>query len=255
MVPRRVTAALVALLLVTTAGCGALGGDGGGDGEQSEYANRLQNESASAMLAVETYDIGMEMEMAGEDQSVAVSMNGTYNQTARLAVAQMRTQGVVVDMYIDDTTVFVKPERADEWDARDMSGQDPWNGSGQLAAQRDVLQSGSVTFVENTTLDGEPVAVVRAQPSAEQFKELMQQQASGDVSSVSVSDITFEQYIHRETYRPRKVVMNATMSQQGQSYDVHIVYTFDDFDESTDITVPDAARNATAARAPLAPPA
>lgn len=240
MVPDRAAIALVAVLL-TTAGCaGVLGSSGDG----GDYATQVQQRSAAAMENVSTFHMQMTMEMDAGGQQMSVAYEGEYNRTSRKASAEMRTMGREVTMYIENQTTYM--QLGDQWRARDIEGPSPWE-DGRLARQRQILENSTVTFVENTTLDGEPVAVLRVEPSPEQIRTVVQQQQNQDLSGVSIENITYTQYVSRDTYRLRKFTMNATMSANGNTVDVTMTARFDRFDEPVTVTIPEAARNASSA--------
>lgn len=229
--------AVAVALLVVTAGCTGLTGS-----DDVASAEEIRSQTVASMEDVETYRMSMEMTVRASGQEIPLSMNGTFDRAAEKAAMTTSAQGQTVESYVDGSTMYVQAPQG--WQAQDISDEEPWNQSTALERQRAIMENAEITDLGEDTLDGEPVYVVRVNPEEERVKQVAAQQGTTQMGGVSIDDVTYTQYVHRETDNLVQVDMNMTMEVNGQSADVTATITFDGYDEPTDITIPEDARAA-----------
>lgn len=232
----RLVSVLVVTVLVVTAGCtGFMGGDGG-----VASAEEVRQQAVTSMEGAETYRMQMNMTFETSQGNLSMAMNGTFDQPAEKARMTTTFQGQQFDSYIDGTTMYL--EGPTGWQTQNLSDREPWNESTALERQRAIMESANVTELAEDTVDGEPVYVLRIEPDPERVKQVVSQQQTRNLDAVSVENVTYVQYVHRETGNLVRADMEMTMTANGQTIDTTATIRFSDYNEPVDVTIPEEAR-------------
>lgn len=240
----RLVPAIAVAVLVVTAGCAGFGDTGVASAEE------VRQDAVASMADVETYRMEMNVTLHANGQTLPMAMTGTFNRTGETAQMTTTVRGQSVESYVDGTTMYLQTPTG--WQVRDVADRNPWNESLALERQRAILESADITELGEDTVDGEPVYVVQIDPDPERVKQVVARQQNRNFDDVSIRDVTYTQFVHRETGRLVGVEMNMTMTVSGQSADVTATMTFSGYDEPTDITIPEDARAAEDSLAPTA---
>lgn len=238
----RLVPVIAVAVLVVTAGCAGLG-DGG-----VASAEEVRQRAVSSMADVDTYRMRMNMTVRSGGEEITMTTNGTFDREAEKARVTTTFRGQQVETYIDGTTMYVDGMMG--WHRQDVSDRQPWNESTALERQRAIMENANITELGEDTLNGTPVYVVRVQPDPERLKQVVSRQGNQQVDGVSIENVTYTQYVHRDTGRLVRVDMEMTMTANGRSVDVTATMTFTDYDEPVNVTIPEEAKNSSS----LAPP-
>lgn len=189
----------------------------------------------------------MNMTLETSSQEVQMTIRGAFNRSARKARTTTTVRGQEVRSYVDGTTMYVETRQG--WQSRDLSDREPWNASLALERQRAIMDNANITEVGEATVNGTPVYVVEVEPKPERVKQVVARQQNRQLQGVSIEDVTYTQYVNRDTGRLVRAEMTMTMTANGQSVDVAATMTFSGYDEPTDVTIPGEARQSSVAPA------
>lgn len=188
-------------------------------------------------------------------QNVSTTATVRINGTAReLFVNRTQTaygQTVSQQNYLKNQTMYVHNQRfaaqyGSEWVKVDLSENFTrvWKGQDVLHVRQEVLNASSVSLVEETTLDGTPVYVVRMYPS---FEDLETIEGFG-INATNVNEMYGTLWVSKDDSRLLRSTMfvNQTVTNQGQEMTIVLEATRDysAFGEPVEITLPDEAENA-----------
>lgn len=235
------------------AGCAGLAPESGNDDPGAE---ELQDRALERMGSVESYSMNTTTAVDIEEATVETRLDGVINQSARKAEFDATTRvnssrgsnEQSLDMYIDDETMYVSAEGQDRWQSLDVDeisaygGTNPWEND-RIERQRALLEDAEVRATGNATVRGRSTTVIESEPTNESIDEFVdeafpQQAGFGDAD---IESVELTQWVTDEGYVLRTEV-RMTVTAQGQTANVTVRTEFDDFDEPTDIQIPDEAR-------------
>lgn len=260
---RKLLAITALAAVLALAGCsGALSGGGGddpgGDGSQAS----AENVTADAIAAIEDVD-----EYTFESNSTIVQTVNNVEQeqqeetTTRIdredrevhvnSTFSASGQTLDIDIYLVNETQYERNEQyvrqfSSEWVKYDVSENfsDQWRQLDTLGYHRDLLDNGTTTLDGTDEVDGQDVHVLdlTANESAlEEFTVPFQ----GDVSFES-ANVTY--LIDQETGDVRRAsgtITETITTPQGDEVDAETTFEIDfAYEESVDVTLPDAASDA-----------
>lgn len=240
---RRQSLAVVCVaLLVALSGCGALGGDGDGQGAGPSVAvddePPVQQRVAVATEDVATYRVDFRMNLTTNGETLQLTQEDVYNRTSERARLNLSVYGTPATSYVDGETAYVNA--GNQWQVQDLSGSGLWGENGTLARQRALLETGEVSVVGNETVDGVETTVyaVDADPAA--FESLLGQQA-GSTSQVGIRNASYRLYVADDTDLPRRAELSTTVTAQGESSRANVTILFSDYGAPVHVTIPEDA--------------
>lgn len=250
-----VPALVVLVALVALAGCAGLapGGDRAGPS-----AEELQDRALERMGEVESYSLDSTTTVLVEDTTLETAVTGVVNRTARRAELNTTTRlngslgssEQVLEIYIDGETMYASRDGRDRWQALDVDriadygGTHPWEDD-QVRLQRSLLADAEVRANGSETVRGRSTTVVEIEPTDESVDEYLaarSPQGTG-LDGADVENVTLTQWVTDEGYVLRTEA-SMTVIVQGQRADVTVHTALEDFDEPTDIEIPEAALGA-----------
>ena len=252
MTRTRLIATLSLVALLSVAGCAGLAPESG-DGEPT--AEELQDRALERMGDVETYSVETNTTVEVDEATVRTQLDGVVNERTRRAEFETTTriessQGTderVVEMYVDNRTVYVSPEGEDRWQTIDVDdlaaygGTNPWEAD-QVERQRILLEDADVEAVGNETVRGRSTTVIEADPTDESLDEFVEatlpQRAGFGGAEIRSAELT--QWVTDDGYVLRTEAEMVVVA-GGETSNVTVRADFDEFDEPTDIEIPDEA--------------
>lgn len=238
---------VLALLLVSLSGCGALS-SGDTTPESSEAAQRLQQQSIDAMESVESYRMGLSMDVESDSSSVTIDSDALIDRSERKMEMNMTLSGGGIHedlvMYIEDRTAYI--DTGMMWQTQTYD-YDVWGQQDRIAQQRELLNHSRVTLAGNDTVDGEPVRVMEIHPDKDKLEEIVAQQPSSDYGNAEFDSVSYRFYVSTETHRLRKMEMDASMTVDGTSGDVSMTMTVSDYGTNATVDIPPEATGETTA--------
>jgi hypothetical protein len=241
--------ALLAALVVTSGCQGLLGGSEG----MSPKEREIKANTLDATSEMTSYRMTMDVEAAGDGRDVSMQAESAINRTSeRLRMnlsIDVTGRDVEMRQYVVGSTLYQR--LGDAWQQRSMADSAPWNQS-RLAAQREVLSDVPFELTGNTTIDGTEVYVIEMDVQQRHFESILsqQQQFQGMARNMDVSDLHHTMYVGHDTYEIRRATLEGTMSRDGTSVDVTVDIRLRDYGDRISITLPPAARNASAGTTP-----
>ncbi|MFB6166451.1 MAG: hypothetical protein ABEJ31_14930 [Haloarculaceae archaeon] len=244
---RRLVLGVGLALLVALSGCNASTGPGG----TNDTGQTLQERTLAAMNDVSTVQYRMHMNVSGSGTPIEMTATGRLNRTAERLAQRVRVdllgRSVEQAQYVDGQTMYM--QLGDQWMAQNVTEGDVWNST-PVTQQRQLLAGSNVTIEGNATVNGTAVTVFRISPDPANLTQVLQDsqyssdQYGGVDGDVGYRNVTYLLYVSQDTARLRKVAMNGTVTQRGTTSRVSMTMAFWGFDEPTEITVPEAARDA-----------
>lgn len=250
----RVSLALV--LAVSLAGCGATGipfvGDDGGDDGRAEA---IATDSVAEMQSVSAYNYTLANVVTFGGNELNMSADGTVNHTSeRLfmdAVLSVRTNTTQSKEFsrvyvLDDTRCrAVGPTAAPEWNVTD-GDVDAWNQGLSVRDQGRILNASGTdaALLENETIRGTDVYVVRIEPDTEALKTVVANGSDADLSNVLVRNATITQYVSQDRKRLLRTEMTVDYVVDGRRTTLELTMTYSDFGTDHPIEPPEAAKEA-----------
>jgi len=240
--------ALVALIAVT-AGCQT--GPETSVPEETPTADQLREQVISAMEDVETASFTMEMAVETEMATVEMTADGQMDLPAKLMKMNVEADAagrtIQVTQYIDGSTVYI--ERDGQWQVRDLSempgGGNVWQ-SNQFTQQQQVLEGGALRLNGTEVIDNRHSYRLEVEVNESVARQLLQQGTvgTGSLENVEITSISFTQFVDVETKQIRRVDMQMEMTVQGQQASADLTMTVSGLNDSVDIQIPEAAKNA-----------
>ena len=252
MTRTRLVATLSLIALLSVAGCAGLAPENG-NGEPT--AEELRDRALERMGDVETYSIETNTTVEIDEATVRTQLDGVVNETARRAEFETTTRiessrGTderAVEMYVNNRTVYVSPEGEDRWQIIDVDdlaaygGTNPWEAD-QVERQRILLEDADVEAVGNETVRGRSTTVIEAEPTDESLDEFVEatlpQRAGFGGAEIRSAELT--QWVTDDGYVLRTEAEMVVVA-GGETSNVTVRADFDEFDEPTDIEIPDEA--------------
>lgn len=239
---RRLAVTALLALLLTLAGCSSASNSL--DPSEAPSAGAIQENVTRQMQSVETATFTMDVTVATPDQEVSMSGDGTMdvpNERMRMAMEVTAGQSVQLTQYVVGDAAYVQIN--DQWQTRNVSGQNLWERNNQLALQQELLRNASIEVEGSDTVDGNPVWVVSLQPDAADLRTMLSQQAgTTDVADdVTFGNLTVTQYVDAESYHVRQIDASMNVTNQGEESAIDVTMTFDQFDEPVTIDLPEGA--------------
>ena len=227
---------------------------GAGAGEVG--AADLKADTLAALADVEHYrlEANQTSRLGGNiGRTVVATSTGRFDRVDREAnVTQRQEAGGVtttVRTYVVNDTLYQRrpafAQRYDSnWVATDLADADrSWDAFDTLSRQRDLLNISEVTLDGTTTVDGEEVYVLRAEPDVDAYENLSVS-ITGLNPNVSSLSATF--YVDTETSLlvASTTELDATQTVNGRTVDVEqrADLRFEGYGEPVDVTLPEEAR-------------
>ncbi|WP_267642114.1 hypothetical protein [Haloarchaeobius amylolyticus] len=230
-------------LLVALAGCSAFVGTPTDDGDDdSPEGKEIKADAVNQMQSVHAYNYSMVTVVEFSDNELRTESSGTVNISAqRMAatnvVTAVRTNSTQTrsfsEAYIfgEQQCLFID----DEWSQSDVD-RSPWRANATLGAQQEILNN-SETTLRNGTLNGQDVYVIEVRPN----QEAIQQLVGNDTGNVDFGEVTYRQYIDKDSKNLLQSTMNATYVVNGRAANLSVKMSFSDYNTTHEIELPRAA--------------
>ncbi|QGN07877.1 hypothetical protein Hrd1104_11585 [Halorhabdus sp. CBA1104] len=226
-------------VLVALSGCSALPGGGGDGGPTGEVAT-IQDESIDAISDISTYEFHMEMSATGDGLTVDAEADGAVNEKTQRMRMEMTMDGQEIVQYVDGATMYQQTNAL--WRTQDVSEQNLWDSGTVLETQRDLMDSSDVTLEGTTTIDGTEVYEIRIDPTKQAVEDLLSQQSgTGQLSAGDIDEIELTQYVRTDDSLPKRSAVSLTASAEGQTVDVDVTYTLENYGTDVSISIPEEA--------------
>ncbi|WP_181687086.1 hypothetical protein [Halorhabdus salina] len=235
----RALLAVALTVLVALSGCSALPGGGGDSGPTGEVAT-IQEQSMDAVADVSTYEFQMEMSASGDGRTISAEATGAVDEDAKRMRMNMTVNGQEIVQYVDGPTMYQKTNML--WRTQDISEQNLWDSGTVLENQRDLMDSSDVTLEGTTTIDGTEVYEIRIDPTKKAVEDLLSQQSgTSQLSAGDIDEMELTQYVRTEDSLPKRSEVSLTASSDGQTVDVDVTYTLENYGTDVSITIPEDA--------------
>ncbi|MFB6295503.1 MAG: hypothetical protein ABEH66_01520 [Halobacteriales archaeon] len=275
MTRTRTLFAVVAALLIASAGCSSIGSQGSpaGDPEETPTAGtptpdgeEIRASAVDAMDAVETYRVVANESrtvIANRAQEILIEQTVTVDRTSgSLHVAANQSvagRTIALDIYLVDGTLYQRSRAyvrqfSTEWlevdtvenVSRVRTALDP------LRRQQRLLEATNVTINGTETVDGTETYRLETSSDPERLEEVFAEQVSGpgsqlNESTYSISNASFTFWISTETTRPVKAVgaIDSTVSARGQTVSLEQSFSFQyDYESEASVDLPEGAESA-----------
>lgn len=225
----------------------------GTDGSQPET---LRLSAVETMGDVDTAVFTMEMTMEMSDRTIELDSEGVMDLASEKMRMDVNVSGMMgeqsVTQYVIGETMYT--EMMGEWQVQEAPQENFWEGN-ELNQQRELLENASIEITDTREFDGHSVKVVTVDPDQETVEKIMAEGGTGSTagsdfgpaSQPSVSDMEVTQYIDADTNHVRYTELTAVMEVMDQEVTMTMTMTFDEFDEPVEITLPEAAEDASSA--------
>lgn len=250
---RRLLAVLSLAALLAVAGCAGLTSE---SGQEEPTAEQLQDRAIEQMGSVESYSFRTNTTVDVDEVTAETDINGALNRSTRTAELNTTTRinssrgtnEQVLEIYIDNQTMYVSPAGQDRWQSVSVSeiaaygGTNPWEND-QVELQRMLLEDAEVEAVGNETVDGRSTTVIETRPTNESldaFLEARSPQGSG-FGGAEIESAELTQWITDDGYVVRTEV-RMVLTVQGRTANVTARTEFDDLEGSVAVEVPDEVR-------------
>jgi len=274
MTRSRTLFAIVAALLIASAGCSSIGSQASpADPDESPAAGtstpdgeEIQASAVDAMDAVETYRVEVNESrtvVANLERQIAIEQTVTVDrESGSLHVAANQSaagQTVALDIYLVDGTLYQRSpayvrQFSTEWLEVDTAENltlvrdalDP------LGRHQRILEATDVTFNGTETVDGSQVYRLETTSDPDRLEDVFAEQVSGpgnqlNESTYSISNASFTFWISTETNRPVKAegAIDSTVSAQGRTVSLEQALSFRyDYESDSSVELPEAAKDA-----------
>ncbi len=228
---------------------GSSGGELTGDYSEDEFDEFVES-AVAAESDLESFSFEMDMQMAGDQQSVGMTATGNADLANEQMKMDFSMSGAAVVpgapssfvMYIDGDDAFFDLD--DEWlrMPAEQDGTAFWDVDDELAVVEAQYEYGDVhveerddVVVVTTELDGDAMddyldAVEEHDPSM------------ADAQSADWSDVEILEIFDADTYQMTESRMTAEMTERGETFDYEYELSIDDVNEDLETAVPDEAR-------------
>jgi outer membrane lipoprotein-sorting protein len=228
------------IVIVSASGC--LGLSGNEPTESDPRAERVQERALATMANVSTYEATMSMTVETDEGSFHAETVGAANETSRRMSFDMTIE--LPDGDTREATAYIVnqtrySQRGGRWVAEDVSDQQIWNHD-RLQQQQRLLKDATVTFEGNETVDGVQTYVVKSYPDDAAVKKVFRNSPNDAASldEVSIKEFSITHYIGHDEHHLRKVRLDMTIEQQGETADLTMTVTFSRYNEPITIDLP-----------------
>ena len=240
----RPLAALSLVVLLMSAGCAGLG-----PGDAEPTAEELQDRALERMASVDSYRFNATTTAETVEATFRSEVDGAVNRTTRRAVfgattrvdAGEATNEQVLDMYVDDRTVYVSLAGQNRWRSIDagelpatatFGGADPSWENDRVERQRALLENASVEAVGDETVDGRQTTVIETTPANGSTATALESTSTGGPlpAGAAIESVELTQWVTDEGYVLRSET-RAVVTVQGQTVNVTTRTEFDDLGE------------------------
>jgi len=267
--------AVVAALLIASAGCSSIGSqaspaDGSSGtptaGTPTPDGEEIRANAVDAMDAVETYRVEANESrtvVANLERQIAIEQTVTVDRTSgSLHVAANQSAAgrtIAIDIYLVDGTLYQRSpvyvrQFSTEWLEVDTAENltlvrdalDP------IRRHQRILEATEVTLNGTETVDGTETYRLETTSDSERLEEVFAEQVSGpgsqlNESTYSISSASFTFWISTETNRPVKAegALDSTVSAQGETVSLEQAFSFRyDYASEASVELPAAAEGA-----------
>lgn len=252
-----VRVALALVLAVTLAGCGAVNVPFVDDGDASDGPGEaIATDAVAEMRSVSAYNFSMRMTVEFGQNQLNMSADGSVNHSSeRLFMASVLGLQTNTSRSKDFSPVYVLDDTRCRYD--DAGRSDPgWNVTSNASGawhqgltpgeQGRLLNATGTTavLVENTTVRGQDVHVVRITPNHDALRAVVANNSAVDFSNVDIRNATITQYVVQDSKRLLRSEMHVQYFLDGRLTTMRLTMTYSGFGDVPEITPPEDARDA-----------
>ncbi|WP_435317098.1 hypothetical protein [Haloarchaeobius sp. TZWSO28] len=241
---KHVFIAVALALLVALAGCSAfVGTPSDGSDDETPEGQEIKADAVNQMQSVNAYNYSMVTVVEFSGNELRTESTGTVNVSAQ----RMSATNIVTAVRTNSTQTrsfseaFIFGEQqclhiGDEWRQEDVENS-PWRTNASLGAQQEILNNSKSTLRNETLANGQEVYVIEVTPS----QEAIQQLVGDDTGNVDFGEVTYRQYIDRDSKQLVKSTMNATYVVNGRAANLSVEMSFSDYNTTHEIELPKVA--------------
>lgn len=227
------------LLVVSLAGCSALGDDPTRD----ERAVEALEDAQVALDETSTYRYEGDLSVAADHQRIDGSAFGTVNLANETMFTNATIDGTTLESYLDgDTRREQCPPPWDGWhvESLDEDGDegDPWPDDTPAHSQLSLFEDGDLYWNGTETYDGREAIRLTGSPPADAFDDGGLSGSRFDFGGPNLEDVRTTLWLDAETGRPLETSVEFEVTNGDERATASVTMRYSAYDEPVAIDVP-----------------
>lgn len=231
---RTLTVSLI--LIVSLAGCSALGDDPTRD----ERAVEALEDAQVALDETSTYRYDGDLSVAADHQRIDGSVFGAVDLANETLYTNATVDGTTLESYLDgDTRREQCPPPWDGWNVESLDDEEnPWPGDTPAHSQLSLFEDGDLYWNGTETYDGREAIQLTGSPPADALDDSRLGGPRFDFGGPNLEDVRTTLWLDADTGRPLETSVEFAVSGNDETATASITMRYSSYDEPVSIDVP-----------------